>query len=150
MTSKVSLRLGGLILLYRSFGWEGCFIVVFLIFIFGNSILHMMVPSGSSGGSNGVGGGSNNMMGSSTGSGWTSFDLRVLEEPFADENGEEAQPVQAIPPEPEPDLDSVKKTMRERLIVHRLGKRHATVSEQEIDRIVDLKGQIVTSIECLN
>ena len=109
-----------------------------------------MAPSGSSGGSNSVGGGSINMGGSSRGSGWTDFDLGVLEEPFPDANeeGEEvahpnphANPVQAIPPEP--DLDSVKDVMRDRLLVHRLGQRHATVSDEEINRIVDLKRQII-------
>lgn len=52
-----------------------------------------------------------------------------------------ANPVQAIPPEP--DLNSVKNVMKDRLLVHRLGQRHATVSETEISRIIDLKGQII-------
>lgn len=57
------------------------------------TVENLMVPSGSSGGSNSVGGGSLNMGGSNRSSGWTSFDLGVLEEPFPNEEGEEvAQP----------------------------------------------------------
>lgn len=55
---------------------------------------------------------------------------------------------QAIPPEP--DLESVKDVMRDRLLVHRLGQRHATVSEDEINRIVDLKGQIIDRMSQLD
>lgn len=52
------------------------------------TVENLMVPSGSSGGSNSVGGGSLNMGGSNRSSGWTSFDLGVLEEPFPDANEE--------------------------------------------------------------
>lgn len=97
------------------------------------------------------------MGGSNRSSGWTSFDLGVLEEPFPDANEESeevthpnprANPFQAIPPEP--DLDSVKEIMRDRLLVHRLGQRQATVSETEINRIVELKGQILDRMSQLD
>lgn len=107
----------------------------------------MMAPSGSGGGSNSISYGSINIGSSSQGSGWTSFDLGVLGEPFPEEEGEEvalpnphAPAVQAIPPEP--NLKSVKDVMKDRLIVHRVGQGNSTVSDAEIDRIVDLKGQI--------
>lgn len=71
----------------------------------------------------------------------------AVAEPFPDdanEEGEEvaqpnlqnapANPVEAIPPEP--DLDSVKDVLRNRLLVHRLGQRHATVSDAEIYSLV--------------
>nr|UBY46620.1 hypothetical protein [Glycine max] len=59
--------------------------------------LKMMDPEGaaaSSGGSNSISvGGRSEMGGSSRGSGWTSFDINVLGEPFPNEEGEEvAQP----------------------------------------------------------
>lgn len=49
--------------------------------------INMMEASGSSGGLN-PGRGEVNMGGSSRGSGWTSFDLDILAEPFPDEEGE--------------------------------------------------------------
>lgn len=59
-----------------------------------------------------------------------------------------ANPGHAIPPEP--DLDSVKDVMKERLLVHRLGQRHATISEAEINRIIDLKGKILDRMSQLD
>ena len=50
-----------------------------------------MAGSGSPGGSNPVGG-SSHMGGSSSGSGWTSFDLDVLAEPFPDQDEVEQMP----------------------------------------------------------
>lgn len=40
--------------------------------------------------------------------------------------------------------------MRDRLLVHRLGQRQATVSETEINRIVELKGQILDRMSQLD
>ena len=54
---------------------------------------------------------------------------------------QEALPQQ--PPAPEQNIDSVKDVIKARLLVHRLGQRHATVSDEEINRIVDLKRQII-------
>jgi len=91
-----------------------------------------------------------NMGGGSGGSGWTSFDLGVLAED-SNENGEEvtqpnlqnapANPVEAVLPEP--DMDSVKGVIKNRLLVHRLGQRNSTVDDSEIDRIVSLKNEIL-------
>lgn len=92
----------------------------------------MMAPSGSSGGS-----------------GWTSFDLGVLEEPFPegnDEGEEVAQPnpqahpnqLWAIPAEP--DLDSVKKIIQKRLNIHRKGR---IIENEEIEKIIKIKGDIL-------
>nr|YP_010833593.1 hypothetical protein QLP06_mgp020 [Jatropha curcas]WFG81219.1 hypothetical protein [Jatropha curcas] len=40
--------------------------------------------------------------------------------------------------------------MRDRLLVHRLGQRNATVSETELNRIVELKGKILTRMSELD
>ncbi|KAJ8746989.1 hypothetical protein K2173_012848 (mitochondrion) [Erythroxylum novogranatense] len=59
-----------------------------------------------------------------------------------------ANPFPPLPPQP--DFDSVNHIIRNRLLVHRLGQRHASVSEAEIDRIVDLKGQILNRMSQLD
>lgn len=79
----------------RYFGWEWG--ILLALFFGGNEL---MVPSGSSGSASV--GGSSNMGGSSRGSGWTSFDLDVIEEPWpnANEEGEEvAHPASNHPEE---------------------------------------------------
>ena len=105
-------------------------------------------PSGGMAGSGG---------GNSGGSGWTSFDLSVLADDTKEDGEEVAQPnlqstaanpVEAIPQEPS--IDSVKDVLRNRLIVHRLGRKNSTVSDDEIDRIVDLKDQIITRMAQLD
>lgn len=98
----------------------------------------------------GMSGSEGNMGGGSGGSGWTSFDLGVLAED-SNENGEEvtqpnlqndpANPFEAVLPEP--DMDSVKGVIRNRLLVHRLGHKNSTVDDWEINRIVSLKNQIL-------
>lgn len=40
--------------------------------------------------------------------------------------------------------------LRNRLLVHRLGRKNPTVSEDEIDRIVDLKDRIITRMAQLD
>lgn len=82
----------------RLIGWEVPLILLLcLVSGLGGSSFHMMDPdraSASSGGSNSISvGGRSEMGGSSRGSGWTSFDLTVLGEPYPNEEGEEvAQP----------------------------------------------------------
>ena len=100
--------------------------------------------SGGMAGSGGSGGG---------GSGWTSFDLGVLAD---EEDGEEvAQPnlqnpaANPVVPQ-EPNIASVKDVMRNRLLVHRLGRKNPVLSEAEIDRIVDLKDRIITRMAQLD
>lgn len=45
---------------------------------------------------------------------------------------------------PEPDLDSVKEVLRNRLIIHRLGQKGRTVSDDEITLILDRKDKILS------
>lgn len=130
-----------------------CYLILFKIFyslgyLFMDE-LHQAVtpflhPSGGMSGSEG------NMGGGSGGSGWTSFDLGVLAED-SNENGEEvtqpnlqnapANQVEAVLPEP--DMDSVKGVIKNRLTIYRLGQRNSTVDDSEIDRIVSLKNDIL-------
>lgn len=100
-----------ILLLNRSFRFIISFLYLKLLFSFSldlvalhdffyfesSSFGNQMVPmdaSGSLGGSNSISvGGESNIGGSSRGSGWTSFDIDVLAEPFPNEEGEEvAQP----------------------------------------------------------
>lgn len=47
-------------------------------------------------------------------------------------------------------MDSVKETIKNRLTIHRLGRNHPVVSDNEINTIFDLKDQIVRKMEQLN
>ena len=99
---KAMLLVRSLHFLFSWLGWGGSLILGFILSCFDDwTNLFMMEASGSSGGSNNPVRGENqmgensNMGGNSGGSGWTSFDLGVLAEPFPDafEEGEEvAQP----------------------------------------------------------
>lgn len=97
-----------------------------------------------------------NLGGSSGGPGWPSFGVGLFadnssysnDEEFAQPNPQNAPPnaVEAVLPEPdlpEPDMDSVRGVIKQRLLVHRLGQKNFSVSDHEIDLIVNLKNDII-------
>ena len=84
----------GLCFLFCRLGWFGLLLAGLFLLFDTDSSCNMMAPSGSSGGSNSISVGEGSQIGgSSRGSGWTSFDIGVIAEPFQNEEGEEvAQP----------------------------------------------------------
>lgn len=97
----------------------------------------------------GMSGSAGSMGSGGGGSGWTSFDLGVL----AEDDGEEVNPPnpQNAPANPmeaglhEPDMDSVRAGIKKRLWVQRLGRKGsmATITDPEVEAIIDLKNQIL-------
>lgn len=89
-----------------------------------------------------MGGSSGHMGGGSGGSGWSSFDLGVV----AKDNDEEV--VQPNPQPafnyalPEPNQDSVRTVIRNRLIIQRSGTKNFVVGNEEVEKIINLKKAI--------
>lgn len=87
----------------------------------------------------GMGGSSGNMGGG--GGGYGPFDLGVV----AKENDEEVvhNPKPAFNYAlPEPNQDSVRSVIRDRVLIQRLGKKNMVVADEEVDKIINLKNAI--------
>lgn len=100
----------------------------------------------------GMSGSEGNLGGSSGGPGWPSFGVGLFadnsssysnDEEFAQPNPQNAPPNAVEAVLPEPDMDSVRGVIKQRLLVHRLGQKNFSVSEKEIDQIVELKNDIL-------
>lgn len=101
-----------------------------------NELLQAVAPFLQAGGPGSAGGGSG-------GSGGSSFDLGILSE------GDDEEVVQPNPRPafnyalPEPDLNSVRQVLKNRLILKRRGNIHSLVKDYEVEQLIAVKGQIV-------
>lgn len=95
--------------------------------------------------------------GGSSSGGWSSFDLHVLleeDDPLNNDeviqpNPEVANPVGGAGL-PEPHMNSVRAYIKDRLCRSRIGTKKPPVSDEEVERIIDLKNQIFERMAQLN